>query len=190
LIVSRGGDAEVRLAQDVAPRREPPLTVSLFPALCKPERMDWLLQKATEIGVSRVLPFAAARSSVPPPSSKRLLRWRRIVLEACKQSGRACLPLLEFREGLPSPGTPGPLALLFEPGPGVEPLDAVCPSVPPESVWLGIGPESGFSAEEASEWAASGWLRVGLGPRTLRTETAALVALTLVLNRWGDLGNG
>ena len=190
LVVSEGDDVVARLAGDVSARCEPSLEVSLFPALCKPERMEWLLQKVTEIGVSRVHPFPAARSATSPPTSNRLLRWRRIVLEACTQSGRTRLPLLEIREELPFPGSPGPLALLFEPGPGVEPLAAVCPSVPPDSVWLAVGPESGFSAEETSGWAASGWLRVGLGPRTLRTETAALVALALVLNRWGDLGNG
>jgi 16S rRNA (uracil1498-N3)-methyltransferase len=190
LVVGGAGAVDVRLESDIPVVCEPALEVALFAARCKAERMDWLVQKATEIGVSSVHPFPAARSSAPEPAEQRLRRWRRIVLEACKQSGRARLPRIQPRDNLPPPDSAGALGLLLDPGPEAGALSEVSLPCPAGPIWLAVGPESGFGADEASAWIASGWLRIGLGPRTLRTETAALVALALVMQRWGDLGGG
>lgn len=190
LVVGGAGEVDVRLDADIPVVCEPPLEVALYAARCKAERMDWLVQKATEIGVSAIHPFPAARSSAPEPAEHRLRRWRRIILEACKQSGRARLPRIEPRDTLRPPGSAGALGLLLDPGPEAGALADVSLPCPAGPVWLAVGPESGFDGAEASAWTASGWLRIGLGPRTLRTETAALVALALVMQRWGDLSGG
>ncbi len=174
----------------VGPRREarPPLALWLLVALSKGEKMDWVVQKATELGVTGIGPFAAERSVVRLDAERgeaRAARWRRIAAEAARQSGRA---------DVPSVAEPAPLAtaLASVPGgfsrfvfhPGGEPL-AGGPGVGVAAV---VGPEGGLSAEEVQACEAAGARRVSLGPRILRAETASVVALALLQARFGDLG--
>jgi 16S rRNA (uracil1498-N3)-methyltransferase len=191
IVEGSGGHVLLRLEEPVAGAVEPGLAVTLFQGLCRPERMDWIVQKATEIGVAALEVVATSRAE-PASAERRLERWRRIALEACKQCGRRRFPLLEARAALPGSATEGPAALLLDTGsdapPLAEALEAAGEDVVARGVWLAVGPEGGFTAPEVAAALEAGWRRAGLGPRTLRAETAGIVAAAIVLHLHGDLG--
>ncbi len=172
-----------------APREgdvEPRLRVVVFQALTRPEKLEWVLQKGTELGVSAFRLVASDRVEAPPPSPSRLSRYERIVMEACKQCGRRVLPSVTL--GSLAPPEAGVLAILLAHGEGVAPLGAVLAGSPSTEVWLAVGPEGGFAEAEIEAVKAAGWRRASLGPRVLRTETAGVVAAAIVLHARGDLG--
>jgi 16S rRNA (uracil1498-N3)-methyltransferase len=185
-----GRRVRVRLETPVETVVESPLEVVICQGLCRPERMDWLVQKATEAGVAAVLPFATEADSSHRVTENRLGRWRRVAVEACKQSGRRRIPRIEPLASLP-PLPDGALGLLLDTRPGISSLAEVCAGVEsvPRQVWLAVGPESGFGERDGDALRASGWRPVGLGPRILRSETAGLLAASILLHLWGDLGN-
>jgi 16S rRNA (uracil1498-N3)-methyltransferase len=165
---------------------EPSLRVVVFQAIVRPEKIEWILQKGTEIGVAEFRLFDAERAEAPAPSPSKLTRYRRIVMEACKQSGRRKIPAL----------TLGPLdrpnehvaAFVLAHIPGVDTLGAGLSGRRLPEVWLAVGPEGGLTDGEISALTARGWRCASLGPRVLRTETAGAVAAAIVLHAWGDLG--
>jgi 16S rRNA (uracil1498-N3)-methyltransferase len=185
-----GGDVHARLKEFVPGAAEPSLRVTLVQGISRGERMDWTLQKATELGVAAIIPVLTARSVVrldDRQSQKKREHWQAIVVNACEQCGRTRVPeiatptgLREFlatskKEGLRlalSPIAQGSLAGLV--------------SVP-QKVELLIGPEGGLDADEHVLAEAAGYLAVQLGPRVLRTETASVVALSVLQALWGDL---
>jgi 16S rRNA (uracil1498-N3)-methyltransferase len=187
LSASRSG-ATVRTGSELTGRVDPPLSVALFQALCRPERMEWVIQKGTEVGLEAVRPFAARRSEVEPPSEGRLARYRRVALEAARQCGRRRVPSVEDPVGTLPEVPEGTCALCLDAGPGAEAISERLRGPAPGAVWLAVGPEGGFEPDETQSFEASGWRRAGLGPRTLRTETAGAIAAALVLHAWGDLG--
>jgi len=168
---------------------EPSLVVGLYQGLCKPERMEWVIEKATEVGVAAVYPWKSRRAKAHAITPERLARWRRIAAAACKQCGRRRLPRIEVCEELPRQLPPATLGLVLDPGSAAAPLAEVCRRQPaPRQVWLAVGPESGLEAEEITARPGAGWIRTGLGPRVLRADTAGVVAASIVLHRWADLG--
>jgi 16S rRNA (uracil1498-N3)-methyltransferase len=169
---------------------EAPVVVRLYQGLCRGERMEWVVQKATEVGAVSIHPVPTARAETRPPDAKRLERWRRIAREACKQCGRRVLPIVEPVPALPEIPGRGVLPLLLDPAPGCRPLGEILAGAdsPPAEVWLAVGPEGGFDPRETADLGERGWQATSLGPRTLRTETAGLLALALTLHRLGDLG--
>jgi len=179
---------EVALGPPIDVPVEPPLTIVLYQALCRPERLDWLLQKGTEVGVSEFRLLRLGRSGEGRAGESRQPRWERIVLEACKQSGRRRLPEISLLDA--------ETALLRETGPrllldpsaecGLERAVAAL-EAPVSRCAIAVGPENGFNSEENANWRAAGWTPVGLGPRILRTETAGIVASSLLLFLLGDL---
>ena len=173
----------VRLVDEITHPVEAPLPVVLFQA-CRPERLDWVVQKATEVGVAEIRPLGAPGSG---RAGERLGRLGRIAVEACKQCGRRTLPRIEAASQLP-PAPPGVLALLLDERPDAPPIDGVLGERAPAAVWLAVGPEAGFPDEQVERALEAGFRRAGLGPRTLRTETAGIVAAAIVLHRLGDLG--
>ncbi len=190
VLVSAGRNgATVRTVSESTGRTDPGLELVLYQALCRPERMEWVIQKGTEVGVAAIRPFVARRSECPAPSAERLKRYRRVALEAAKQSGRRVVPEVTPPVGTVPPPPPGATALLLHTAPGAPPLADRLAGPRPASVWLLVGPEGGFEPEEAEELEAAGWLPCGLGPRTLRTETAGAIAAALVLHAWDDLGS-
>lgn len=166
---------------------EATLPVTIVQGACRHDRIDWVLQKGTEVGVSRfsIVPFA--RSEGESPSPARLERWRRIVLEACKQSGRRRLPEVACRESV-ALLAPDDLGIALDAGVAVPPIGALLQAPPSTGVAIAVGPEGGFDPADLEALSGSGWHRAGLGPRILRTETAGPVAAALVLHAWGDLG--
>jgi len=184
-----GKRARVKLGAEAKDPVESPLTVRLFQGLCRPERMELVIQKGTEIGVASIHPIVTARSDASDPSPAKMERWRRMALEACKQSGRRMIPTFHEPRGFP-PDAPaaGTCAIALHPDDAPRPLGELLVGAPPAEAWLGIGPEGGFDPDEVETLAKAGWLVASMGPRILRTETAGLVAASLVLQHWGDLG--
>ncbi len=185
-----GDNVTVRLDEPMAGAAESPLRITLLQGVSRSERMDWTLQKATELGVAAIAPVLTSRSVVrldEKQAQKKQGHWRGIVICACEQCGRSKIPHVAApialrdhlasskREGLRlvlSPSAPGSLA-------GLASL--------PNKVELLIGPEGGLDDDELLAAQKSGFMPVRLGPRVLRTETAAVVALTVLQALWGDL---
>lgn len=173
--------------------RESSLPVHLALGISRAERMDFALQKAVEMGVSTITPLLTTHCVVQLDERKRQQRhehWQGIVLSACEQSGRTSLPVLHKAEKLPEWMDTTSLqgrALVLDPK-----SDHGLASIPPPSHQQGctvlIGPEGGLSHAEHAMAIASGFTPVRLGPRILRTETAALAALTALQLLWGDMG--
>jgi 16S rRNA (uracil1498-N3)-methyltransferase len=188
LVSCAGDEVVVRVDAALTQSVEAALEVVLLQGLCKPELMDWVVQKATEIGVVRIVALLTRRAQRYDPGRARLSRWRRIALESCKQSGRRKLPAVEAADRLPDlpPGTPG---LVLDPSADTPPLASRCLALAsPRAVWLLVGPEGGLSPEELAEACAGGFQPASLGPRTLRADTAGVVAASILLHRWADLG--
>ena len=185
-----GGTVRVRLLEHVAGRPESPLAITLIQGVSRGERMDWTLQKATELGVSVIAPVLSARSVVrldARQAEAKLRHWQAIVVAACEQSGRSIVPELRapepLRDWLAGPAGPG-LRLVLDPDASTE-LAAI--PAPVTTIDLLIGPEGGFDADELEAARAAGYRSARLGPRVLRTETAGIVALAVLQARFGDL---
>lgn len=184
----REARAEILAARPV--KNESPLRISLLQGIARGEKMDWILQKATELGVARIVPVDSERSEVKLDAAraeKRLAHWREVVVAACEQSGRAVVP-----EVLP-PQPLGRGAALRE-GRGFL-LDPVATQTlaslqgnPPGACMLAIGPEGGWSPRDHEQLLAAGYEGLRLGPRVLRTETAGIAAISALQALAGDLG--
>ena len=180
-VVLRITDGEVALEiLDVEPSKESPLSLTLAVAPPKGDRMSFLVQKLAELGVTRVIPLQADRAGAPGP----LERYRRIALEASKQSGRSQIP--EIAEPRKLAEVLNEKAFIAVAHPGAPPL--LRPPVGARIVAL-VGPEGGFCEDELALTRSRGATLFGLGPRTLRTETAAIAAATLFQYLAGDLAD-
>jgi 16S rRNA (uracil1498-N3)-methyltransferase len=187
--------ADLEIVRSYETERESSLAATLALGLTKGEKMDWVVEKTTELGVHTIVPFVSMYT-VPkleePRLAKRIMRWRKIALSAAKQCGRAripeILPLTDFG-ALVRDSRPDVLKLLLweaESGQTLNQVRATEPHV--QSVLLVVGAEGGFSVEEANLARENGFYSVGLGRRILRAETAALAAVALAQFVWGDLG--
>jgi 16S rRNA (uracil1498-N3)-methyltransferase len=172
-----------------------PVKVTLVQGIPKGDKMDLIIQKGTELGVSRVIPLICSRCVVRPAGDRlprKQERWQRIALEAAKQCRRPDVP--EVAEPAELDGVLGSLpanctALIpWEEEHEVTLKDLLYEIKAVEEIYIFIGPEGGFTAEEVAEARAAGVRPVTLGPRILRTETAGIAVITMVLCRWGDLG--
>jgi 16S rRNA (uracil1498-N3)-methyltransferase len=172
-----------------APPKAPPLCIAQ--GLPKADKLELVIQKATELGAAEVVPFAAARSVVRLDAGKahgRVERWRKIALEAARQCGRAdALAVGELSSLDAVLERPGARGLLYEGATEVR-LGAFLDAAGEQPVTLIVGPEGGFADEEVARAKEKGAALVGLGPRILRTETVALAALAVALHRRGELG--
>ena len=167
----------LRIGEPLDPLPEPPVAVTLLCAFPRGQRGDWIVEKATELGVTAITPLASERS-VMQPGEGRIERWRRIAIEAAEQCGRASLPA--FGEAPPADA----LRLVADPGASQTVAEAVtsASATVPTAVAIYIGPEGGWTAEERERLIADGALPVSLGPRRLRVETAAVVTLAQTLS--------
>lgn len=195
LRIERTGPTEVRArVLSVRPALcDPVREVILYVALAKGDVIDRIIQRASELGVTRVVPFSCQRS-VPTPDisrvSTRVGRWQRIAEESCKQCGRT-RPLdvgdpAGFAEVAEASAEPGITLLLCPAGVGYPVTRLLADAVPP--VRLVVGPEGGLTCDEDDALVRAGARRLNMGPRVLRCETAAIAACTLVLHALGELG--
>ncbi len=183
--------ARVLIEDTASPVRESPLRVVLLQAVARGEKMDWIIQKAVELGVARIVPLISERSEVRldvARSEKRLEHWRAVAIAACEQCGRNVVPEID-----------APLALaarvaaladpesnarwMLHPG-GTTRVRDITP--PATGMLVAIGPEGGFGERDLAILRAAGFLELTLGPRILRTETAGLAALAALQAAWGD----
>jgi len=170
--------------------RESPFQLTLAQGISRGERMDWVVQKATELGVWRIQPLFTERSVVQldeKQAIRKIQHWRSIAVAACEQSGRNRVPEITQPVGLYEMlehHTPGGTALLLSPGASLRIADIA--SAATDATVL-IGPEGGLADVEQAAAIKSGFTPVRLGPRVLRTETAAVCALTLLQQKFGDL---
>ena len=164
----------------------PPARVTLCAALIKFDRFEWIVEKATELGVERIVPFAATRSEkgLLEASRKRRERWERIARESSQQARRTRLPeiapAVRFAEALHEEA--GHRYFLDEEE--ARPLAHEIPEERQDTVALVTGPEGGWTDVEREAAPAAGWTPVSLGPLVLRAETAACAALAVVQNAW------
>lgn len=180
------GAAKKRLLLETVERTRPPETlpdVTLAFAPIKRAPLEWLVEKATELGVARLLPVVTRRTVAPRPNLERLAL---IAIEAAEQCGRTRLPVLEEPTDLAALLASGNRTLLFADETGGAPLAATAAALPPRPVTLLVGPEGGFMPEERAAILAAGATAVSLGPRILRAETAALAALAVHMASAGD----
>lgn len=184
------GEIEIRRSYEA--RRESSLHITLALGLTKGEKMDLVVEKATELGVQSIIPFASAHA-VPKfdqtKIAKRTERWRKIALSAAKQCGRTQVPeVLPLCDLAALVDRPAALKLLFWEKEEQRSLQQVHEQNPlAKSLLLAIGPEGGFSAEEANLARARGFETIHLGRRILRAETAAVTVVSLAQFLWGDL---
>jgi 16S rRNA (uracil1498-N3)-methyltransferase len=181
---------EVAVGEHLAIERESPLALTLAQGVSRGERMDLVMQKATELGVQRIVPLITKRSVVrldPGQAQKKLQHWRGIVIASCEQCGRNRLPELaapcDLQEFLSTEAATGALRLLLSPVGSLR-IGAIKAH---GKITVLIGPEGGLAPEEAEVAIAQGFFGVQLGPRILRTETAAIAALAALQQALGDL---
>ena len=171
--------------------RESPLSLTLAQGISRGERMDWIIQKATELGATRIVPVFTQRSVVrldDKQAERKLQHWRAITIAACEQCGRNRLPELvtpvDFFDVLPETFTPNSTRLLLSPHAELR-IDDLRELH--GGVTVLIGPEGGLDEVEQEAAVAAGFKSVRMGPRVLRTETAAIAALTILQRYFGDL---
>jgi len=186
------GKAAVRgIIRERRPSRgEPGLKITLFQALLKGDRLEFVLHKGTELGIAAFVPLRSQRCIAQGPTPAKYGRWRRIIAEAAEQSGRGRLPALEPLQDFPQAcrSAPGLALIPWEGERGMSLRQALekCPGS--KQVSLFIGPEGGFTSAEIELARSCGLLSVSLGERILRAETAGLVAATVILYHYGELG--
>jgi 16S rRNA (uracil1498-N3)-methyltransferase len=186
--------------------RESPFALTLVQCVPRGDRMDFIVQKATELGVARIVPVLSQRSVVrldQNQSASKQTHWRAVAVSACEQCGRNRVPVVEAPQpllhylGALTAESPAMLRLVLEPEQAAETLPRT-PAVDRAAITPGdaailngatiaIGPEGGFAAEELEAFELSRFRRTVLGPRVLRTETAAIAAITVLQARFGDI---
>jgi 16S rRNA (uracil1498-N3)-methyltransferase len=183
--------ATLRVIEPVPPpHAESPLSLTLAIALLKGEKFDLVVQKATELGVTRIVPVLTARADVriadASAAAKRIARWNRLAMEAAKQCGRAVVPEckvpVEFSALVSEPAGFNQRVMFTERDGGS--FDTIESG---SNVIALVGPEGGWADEELAQARANDWTLVTLGGRTLRAETAAITVIALLQHRLGDL---
>lgn len=169
--------------------RESGLSLHLGIAVSRGERMDWVVQKATELGVTAISPLLSERTEVRlkgEREARKLRHWQQVATSACEQCGRNRLPAIHPLQALNAflDSVEADARLLLDPQ-----ADSTAPAITaPASIALLVGPEGGFSEAEIAAARAAGFHGLQLGPRILRTETAPLAAIAILQARWGDMG--
>ncbi|ENO90403.1 16S rRNA (uracil(1498)-N(3))-methyltransferase [Thauera linaloolentis] len=199
LFDGEGGEVEARLAvrgkagfallgERHACDRESPVRVVLAQALAAGDKMDWVVQKAVELGVAAIHPVQAERSVLRlsgERADKRRAHWQQVAVSACEQSGRNRIPEVASVRPLAQwlDAMRGQCAYVLAPGGGA---GFPARERPEGAVHVLVGPEGGWTESELAACDAAGLQRVTLGPRVLRTETAGLAALAVLQAHWGD----
>jgi len=185
--------ATLRVESAVDPLVESQLQLTLLQAVAKSEPMDFIIQKATELGVTAIEPVISEYSVVKlddQRAARRVEHWQRIAHSACEQSGRHTPPAISAPRALEAAVADireDATRLALDPYASTSFGDWRGAAVPSSHCYLLVGPEGGFSERDLRAIDRAGFERVALGPRVLRVETAALAACTLAQARWGDL---
>ncbi|MDH6150142.1 MULTISPECIES: 16S rRNA (uracil(1498)-N(3))-methyltransferase [Paraburkholderia] len=186
--------ARVKIGEFRAIEVEPPYRLTLAQGIAGGDKMDWLIEKAVELGASGFVPLGTARSVVRltgERAQRRQQHWQGVVRASCEQCGRNRLPdvmpvceIGAWLDTLSREPAPDELRLLLSPRSSIG-FAALPDAPPPGGVTLLIGPEGGLSADEEAAAVEQGFTAIGLGPRVLRTETAGIAVLAGLAARWG-----
>ena len=197
----RGSRVSVSIGAARSIDRESPFRLTLVQCVPRGDRMDFIVQKATELGVCRIVPVLSQRGIVrldDAQGASKQAHWQAVAVSACEQCGRNRLPAVEAPQSLLNylgavpPTETGLLRLVLEPeraaqaSLGARSID-IHAAEPVKGALVAIGPEGGFAPEELDAFELSAFSRVGLGPRVLRTETAAIAAIVVLQARFGDM---
>ncbi|WP_017916573.1 16S rRNA (uracil(1498)-N(3))-methyltransferase [Xanthomonas sacchari] len=183
-------NASVRIGAAQPVDNESPLAITLLQGVARGEKMDLILQKATELGVAAIVPVWAERTEVKLDAArvdKRVAHWRSVVIAACEQSGRARVPQLSVPLALADAAraaADSPCRLILDPQ-GEQRLRSL--AIGGAAVTIAIGPEGGWSPRDRATLEAAGFVGLRLGPRILRTETAGLAAIAALQAHYGDV---
>lgn len=185
--------ASARVQAHEAVEVELPYALTLAQGLPEGSKMDWIIEKAVELGVARVEPLAARRSVVRlsgERAEKRHAHWLGVIEAASEQCGRNRLaqlaPVADFGRWLAAPPSPAQPRILLSPR-ASQSLAGWAQANPPQALTLMVGPEGGFTGEEEDAALAAGALALSIGPRVLRTETAALAAMAMLGGIWNGM---
>lgn len=191
VLESTGRLKQARILEHRAQEVESPLKVHLIQALAKGDKLDWVMQKATELGVAAITPVMTARCDVrlaPDRVHRKLEHWKQIVISACEQCGRNRVPpvhapvsLIEWIQLSDATQATGIVLTPDQPNLTLRKLDP-----PTDWIILVVGPEGGLTDSELDPLHTAGFRSITLGPRILRTETAACAALATMQTLWGD----
>ncbi len=187
--ISEVGNSEIFLTmlEETGPNQVP-VDISLYMALIKGGNFEFVLQKAVEVGVNRIIPVISSRT-VPDPAKKleeKHTRWGKIISGAAKQCFRSNMPSIEYPLSFADTvkNDNSMMKLIAHPGAVTELRDYLSSSEKPESVSLLVGPEGGFSETEISSASENGWAPVNFGTTHLRAETAAIILPSLLIYQW------
>lgn len=179
----------LRVQEHIDVSRESPLALHLVQGISRSDRFDYVIQKATELGIKSITPIISDKVQFKMPLErlqKKQAHWEAISISACEQSGRTVLPIIHepirFHDWLTRSSFSG--ASLFCSTNASQPLKEIHST---QSIRLAIGPESGWSQQEEQQLEQAGFIGASLGPRVLRTETAPVVALSILQSQFGDL---
>jgi 16S rRNA (uracil1498-N3)-methyltransferase len=194
IVEERASWVSIRIREIVSSKRESGLEITLAQSLLKGEKMDYLIQKATELGVKRIVPFLSSRSVPLLEGSKRIerhRRWEKIAVEASKQCGRGVVPVIDalrdYSQLLDSVSKDSLRLILWEKE-GERLKDILKRGGRCERIFFIVGPEGGLRPEEVEEAKNVNFIPVSLGERILRSETASLCLLSILQYEWGDIG--
>lgn len=181
-------NATLNIGQFLDKESESPISITLAQGISRGERMDFTLQKATELGVNHIIPIFSERCSVSlkgPRLEKRIQHWQGVIQSACEQSGRNIIPSLGIAQTIDTfiNDSDSPNQLLLDPT-STKGLHSIAST--PSDITILIGPEGGFSDQERERAYAKGFQGIQLGSRILRTETAAIAAISAIQTLWGD----
>ncbi len=195
MIVEDGPSSVVISIQNIfSSKKESPLEITLAQSVLKGEKMDYLIQKATELGVKKIIPFFSSRSVPLLEKSRRMKRhhrWERIAIEASKQCGRGVIPKIEplqdYSEMLQNIA-PDFLRFILWEKEGARLKEVLAGLKEKIKIFFIVGPEGGLSQEEVDLAKEKGFIPITLGKRILRSETASLSLLSILQYEWGDMG--
>jgi 16S rRNA (uracil1498-N3)-methyltransferase len=182
-------EVRVRIGSSLAVASESPLSITLVQGIARGEKMDWILQTATELGVAAIAPVSSERSEVRlegERADKRLAHWRSVVVAACEQSGRAIVPVVAPPRSLQDALTGLPMGPRYLLDPQSERAIGGIAMASNAGCVLAVGPEGGWSPRDRDLLVGAGFEGLRLGPRVLRTETAGIAAIAALQVLRGD----
>lgn len=184
----------VTVLEKISSKTEPVTKITLFQGLPKSDKMEWIIQKTTELGVDEIYPMNTTRAIVKIKDDKRekdkVQRWQKVALEACKQSNRSRVPtvysIINFSDALEMKNQFDLMIIPYEKQQEGS-LQSLLQSFQGQKIAILIGPEGGFEEEEVQLAVKKGVFPISLGPRILRTETAAIISVGLVMSYKGEM---